>query len=97
MEITTIKEQIMFGNLTNDQLDLLLNAIRFAKTQLIRRTKNELQVGSSVKFTKSKTGTVVHGTVDKINRKYVIVAENKPNTYSFNNKWKVPAYMLEVI
>jgi exosome complex RNA-binding protein Csl4 len=96
MDITTLREQIMFNGLTNAQLDSILTAVRFAKAQLIHQNKNELRVGSTVKFTKSKTGTIVYGTVEKVNRKYVIVDEQKANTF-IKTKWRVPAYMLEAV
>jgi exosome complex RNA-binding protein Csl4 len=94
MDITTMREQIMFNGLTNDQLDSILTAVRFAKAQLIQQNKNEFRVGTIVKFTKSKTGAVVYGTVEKVNRKYVIVNEKISNSL-VGAKWRVPANMLE--
>jgi exosome complex RNA-binding protein Csl4 len=96
INLNEVREQIMFGKLSNDELDGILSAVRFAKAQLIHQNKNELRVGSTVKFTKSKTGTIVYGTVEKVNRKYVIVDEQKANTF-IKTKWRVPAYMLEAV
>ena len=89
MDVNSIRSIIMFNDYSNEELDVILNAVRFAKAQLIQKNKNELRVGTMVKFTKSKTGTVVYGTVEKVNRKYVIVNERT------GSKWRVPAYMLE--
>jgi hypothetical protein len=94
INLNEVREQIMFGNLSNEELDSILNAVRFAKAQLIQQNKNELRVGSIVKFTKSKTGAVIYGTVEKVNRKYVIVNEKRTNSL-VGSKWRVPAYMLE--
>jgi exosome complex RNA-binding protein Csl4 len=94
INLNEVREQIMFGKLSNEELDGILSAVRFAKAQLIQKNKNELRVGTTVKFTKSKTGAVVYGTVEKVNRKYVIVNERKANSL-VGSKWRVPAYMLE--
>jgi len=89
-----IREQIMFGNLSNDELDGILRAVRFAKAQLIKENKNTLTVGTTVKFTQTSTGKHVYGTVEKVNRKYIIVKESSTNNL-FGSKWRVPAFMLE--
>ena len=89
-----IREQIMFGNLSNDELDGILRAVRFAKAQLIKENKNTLTVGTTVKFTQTSTGKHVYGTVEKVNRKYIIVKESNTNNL-VSSKWRVPAFMLE--
>ena len=90
----TMREQIMFGNLSNDELDGILRAVKFAKAQITKENKNTLTVGTTVKFTQTKTGKLVYGTVEKVNRKYVIVNEKRTNSL-IGSKWRVPAYMLE--
>jgi hypothetical protein len=92
MNIKEINTAIMHGNLTNEELNSINDAIRFARAQLIARNKMMLSVGSNVKFTSSSRGTLI-GTVEKINRKFVIVRETGK---AFGN-WKVPANMLEVV
>ena len=92
MNIKEINSAIMHGDFTNEQLNSIGDAIRFARAQLVARNKSVLSIGTNVKFTSSTKGTFI-GTVEKINRKFVIVRENGK---TFGN-WKVPANMLEVL
>jgi len=90
-QIQQVNQAIMFGNFTNDQLDSIVTAVKFARNQIAKVNKNAMIVGTIVKFTSSRTGQTVLGTVKKVNRKYIIVNENgRPST------WRVPANMLEV-
>jgi hypothetical protein len=41
----------------------------------------------------SRTGQTVFGTVEKVNRKFIIVREKSTNFYAM--QWRVPANMLE--
>jgi len=92
MNIKEINSAIMHGDFTNQELNSINDAIRFARAQLVARNKMILSVGANVKFTSSSRGTLI-GTVEKINRKFVIVRETGK---AFGN-WKVPANMLEVL
>lgn len=88
--IQDINSTIIGGQFTNDQLDSIAMAIKFARNQLAAKAKFTLVKGSQVKFVSSKSGQTVLGTVEKINRKYIIVRENGK---AFGN-WRVPANML---
>ena len=92
MNIKEINSAIMHGDFTNEQLNSIGDAIRFARAQLVARNKMSLSIGSIVKFTSSTKGTI-SGTVKKINRKYVLVNE-AGRAFS---TWRVPANMLEVV
>lgn len=92
MNINEINTAIMHGDFTNEQLNSIGDAIRFARAQLVARNKMSLSIGSIVKFTSSTKGTI-SGTVKKINRKYVLVNEAGK---AFST-WRVPANMLEVV
>lgn len=90
--MTSIKEinsAIMFGNFTNDQLSSITDAVKFARSNLQKQVKRSLSLGSTVKFTSTKTGISYQGSVEKIAQKFVTV-----NTGT--GRWKVPANMLEV-
>jgi len=89
--IQDINSTIIAGNFTNDQLNSIMTAITFARNQLAQKNKFTLRAGSSVKFVSSRSGQTILGTVEKINRKYVIVRENGK---AFGT-WRVPANMLE--
>ena len=85
-----INQSIMFGNLTNDQLNSIIGAVKFARTQLLQQNKRSLRIGSDVKFVNSRNGQTVMGKVTSIKTKNVIVAVGLSN-------WRVPANMLEVV
>jgi exosome complex RNA-binding protein Csl4 len=89
--IQDINSTIIGGSFTNEQLDSIVMAIRFARNQLVRKNKFTLVKGSQVKFTSSKTGKSVIGVVEKVNRKFIIVRENGT---AFGT-WRVPANMLQ--
>jgi hypothetical protein len=91
MNIKEINSAIMHGDFTNEQLNTIGDAIRFARAQLVVRNKSALTIGSNVKFTSSTRGTI-SGVVKKINRKFIIV--DQPSQH---RSWKVPANMLEVL
>jgi len=89
--IQDINSTIIGGAFTNEQLDSIAMAIKFARNQLAAKAKFTLVKGSQVKFVSSKSGQTVLGTVEKVNRKYIIVRENGK---AFGN-WRVPANMLQ--
>ena len=86
-DISAINGAILAGNFTNEQLNSIGDAIRFARAQLGQQNKYTLRVGTKVKFTSSRSGMEVTGDVQKINRKFVIVKSGVTN-------WRVPASML---
>jgi hypothetical protein len=94
LDIKAINSAIMFGNFTNEQLNSVGDAIRYARAQLTQQKKREFSVGASVKFRNSRTGGITYGTVKKINIKYILVNEQRPNSV-FTSVWRVPANMLE--
>jgi hypothetical protein len=91
MNIKQINTAIMQGNFTNEELNSIGDAMRFARAQLVVRNKSALTIGSNVKFTSSTRGTI-SGVVKKINRKFIIV--DQPGQF---RSWRVPANMLEVV
>ena len=93
MTLQEINRAIIAGTFSNEDLNSIGEAIKFARAQLGQKNKFTLRTGSQVKFTSSKTGHIVLGTVEKVNRKYIIVRENGK---AFGN-WRVPASMLEAI
>lgn len=90
MDIKQINSAIMFGDLTNTELTSIIDAVKYRRSQLARETKRQISVGSSVKFTSSRTGQSVVGTVEKVAIKYVFVRD------PIRGLWKVPASMLTV-
>lgn len=91
--INDINQTIIRGDFTNEQLDSIVMAIKFARNMLIKQNKKSMWVGDTVKFTSSRSGETVLGTVQKINRKFIVVRENGNR----NLTWRVPANMLEAV
>lgn len=90
-DISAINSAIISGNFTNDQLTSIIDAVKFARAQIAQKNKYTLTVGSKVKFTSSRNGQTILGTVEKVNRKFIIVRENGK---TFGGSWRVPANML---
>ena len=89
--IQSINSAIISGQFTNDQLSSIQMAIQYARNQLVQKNTGSLVIGTRVKFTSSRTGQTVLGTVQKVNRKYIMVRENG----KAHGSWRVPANMLE--
>jgi len=85
--IQEVNTSIMQGNFTNEQVDSIIDAVKFRRSILSRQNKREFNVGSKVKFTSTRSGLVMSGSVSKIAIKFVTVQTTSGN-------WKVPANML---
>ena len=94
MTLQEINRAIIAGTFSNEDLNSIGDAIKFARSQLAAKAKFTLRTGSQVKFTSSKSGQTVLGTVEKVNRKYIIVREHGK---AFGGSWRVPANMLEAV
>ena len=88
--IQQINSAIMFGNFTNVELASIIDAVKFARTQLAKQTTRALRPGDTVKFTSNRNGVTYRGVVDKVKIKYVLV--NTPQ-----GRYNVPASMLEAV
>ena len=86
--IQEINSSIMFGSLTNEQLNSIISAVKFARGCLVKQNKNLFVVGSKVKFTNSKTGQTMVGEVSDVKRKFIHVRTSQ-------GVWRVPANMLQ--
>lgn len=95
LSVQEINQAISFGNFTSEQLTEIARAITYRRSRILKANKQQLAVGSKVKFT-AQGGRTVTGTVEKINRKYVMVKE-RPNNFNggvFATNWRVPGHML---
>lgn len=90
MNIDRINSAIIQGNLTNDELTTVIEAVKYARSRLQKQVKNALMIGDNVNFNSSKTGQNVTGVVTKIAIKYVTVK-------TATGAWRVPANMLTKI
>jgi K+-transporting ATPase A subunit len=89
MNIAQINSAIMHGNFTNDQLDSILSAIKFAREQIRREVRRELRIGCTVSFVSNRNGQKYSGKVDSIKIKNAIVVTPL-------GRYRVPCNMLTV-
>jgi pimeloyl-CoA synthetase len=87
MNIQTINTAIINGAWASEDLNSMIDAVKFARKRLGERSKASLCVGDNVEFTSSKTGRRTRGFVRKIAIKYVTVDTGM-------GSWRVPASML---
>jgi len=75
--------------MNSDQLKEVAEAIQLKRQYLAKQAIKNFIVGDMVQFTSNRTGGKVNATVEKVNKKYVIVS-----THIGGEKWRVPATML---
>jgi hypothetical protein len=90
MNIQAINTAILQGNLSNDELTSVIDAVKFARARLTQLNKFSLRVGDTVNFNSAKQGRNVTGVVVKIAIKYVTVK-------TITGLWRVPANMLSKV
>lgn len=90
MDIHQINSAIMFGDLTDIELNSIIDAVKFRRDVLTEQSKRQLTIGSEVSWRSFKSGLTFTGTVIKIAQKYVTVKTPVET-------WKVPANMISVI
>lgn len=90
MNATQIANALVQGTFTNDELNSIVDAIKYARAKLGKQAKRSLTVGDNVQWVSSRNGLTVKGTVRKIAIKNVQVA-------TAQGIWNVPASMLEVV
>lgn len=88
MNSQEIRSAIISGTFTNDDLNTIVDAVKFARSQLAKQKARTFWAGDSVKFTSNRNGVTYTGTVEKIKLKYALV---RTGTSRFN----VPLNMLE--
>ena len=88
MSVNQIVAELMSGALTNDDIEQVTQALKYARAQVGREVKRQLAPGASVKFYHSKQNFYIAGTVNRIKQKYVLVDTPK-------GRYNVPANLLE--
>ena len=71
------------------QLHELNEAVQLKRQYLAKHANKNFIKGDMVQFTARRTGGKVNATVEKVNKKHVIVS-----THIGGEKWRVPATML---
>ena len=90
MNVSQINTAIIQGTFTNEQLNSMIDAVKFARSRLAQQIKFTVRAGAEVKFTSSKNGMTYTGTVEKMAIKFATVKTPQ-------GRWKVPANMLTVV
>jgi len=89
MSNSVTKAVELIYTMDNDQLNQVIEAIKLKRQYLSRQAIRKFMVGDLVQFVSRRTGGKVNATVEKVNRKYVVVS-----THIGGEKWRVPATML---
>lgn len=89
MSNSVTKAVELIYTMDNDQLNQVIEAIKLKRQYLSRQAIRKFMVGDLVQFVSKRTGGKVNATVEKVNRKYVVVS-----THIGGEKWRVPATML---
>jgi len=76
----------------SNQLQQVAEAIQLKRQFLAKQAIKNFIKGDMVQFTSKRTGGKVNATVEKVNKKYVIVSAHIGGT-----QWRVPATMLTKI
>lgn len=87
MTLNEIQVAILNSTLSNEELNILGDAIKFKRSQLGREVARSLTIGSQVKFTDSRKGMIIRGTLEAIKIKNATV-----NTTM--GRYRVPMNML---
>ena len=89
MNLNQIKAEILTAQLTNAELQELIDTVQYARAQLGKTVKRQLQPGVSVSFVSNRSGQRVLGTVERVAIKNIVVRTHL-------GLYRVPANMIEV-
>ena len=87
MDIKEINSAIMFGNLTNAEINSIVDAVKYARAQRAKAQARALRAGDQVRFT--SRGNIYFGTIERVKLKNAFV---KVGNFS---RYNVPLNMLE--
>jgi hypothetical protein len=85
-----IKAEILTGGFDNAQLQELIETVQYARAQLGKTVKRQLQPGVNVSFVSNRSGQRVSGTVERVAIKNIVVRTHL-------GLYRVPANMIEVV
>jgi hypothetical protein len=88
MNVNQIVTELMSGTLTNEDIEKVAQALKYARAQVGKTIKRQLSPGVSVKFYHPKQNFYIAGTVNRIKQKYVLVD-------TAQGRYNVPANLLE--
>jgi hypothetical protein len=85
-----IRSALISGQFENADLDIIVEALKYARTQLTRRNVRAFMKGDLVKFTSNRDGRTHQGTIEKVAVKYI-------NVRTTAGVYRVPGNMLEAV
>ena len=85
--IQQVNEAIMFGNFTNDQLNSVVAALKYARAQMTKQKARSFMSGDRVRF--SSRGNTFYGVIERVKLKNAFVRVGNASRYN------VPLNMLE--
>ena len=88
VDLRNILVDIRNGDLNNDDLNLIIEAVKFKRAQNGRQAARTLKIGEQVSFN-GRNGVVI-GTLEQIKIKKAIVVSGM-------TRWNVPLAMLEAV
>jgi hypothetical protein len=91
MNAKDIASAIVSSNLSNDDLNLIVDAVKLMRANIGRKNKYVMDVGDMVKWKSTRTGTMVTGKIEKIATKYITVNAGPAG------RWRVAANMLSEV
>jgi hypothetical protein len=89
MSVNQIVNELMSGTLTNEDIEQVAQALKYARAQVGKTIKRQLTPGVSVKFYHPKQNFYIAGKVNRIKQKYVLVD-------TAQGRYNVPANLLEM-
>ena len=89
VDIQAITSAIKFGNLSNDDINEIIAAVKYARAQRSKQQARALRAGDSVRFT--SRGNTFFGTIERVKLKNAFV---KVGNFS---RYNVPLNMLEAV
>jgi len=90
MDLKEINRAIVRGHWTNDDLNTIIESVKYARGFLVNEKRQSIRVGDSVRFTSSKLGGTIQGTVESVKIKFASVSTSR-------GRWRVPISMLEAV
>jgi hypothetical protein len=90
MNLNQLKAEILTGGFDNAGLQELIETVQYARAQLGKSVKRQLQPGASVSFVSNRSGQRVLGTVERVAIKNIVVR-------TALGLYRVPANMIEVV
>jgi hypothetical protein len=90
MNLNQLKAEILTGGFDNADLQELMETVQYARAQLGKDIKRQLQPGVSVSFVSNRSGQRILGTVERVAIKNVVVRTHL-------GLYRVPANLLEKV